>query len=97
MTYTLIFTATFQKDIKRLHKKIPHRAKEILELAENVISKDPRGSGIKKLQCFELYRCRVGEYRVVFDIVDNVHEVHFLIIEHRPTVYKRLKKMLGRC
>jgi len=57
----------------------------ILGLAEN-----PRPFGPEKLQGFEnLYRIRVGKYRIIFQIDRAASVVTIAKIAHRKSVYRR--------
>ncbi len=50
---------------------------------------EPRPNGVKKLQGEEnSYRIRVGDYRVIYDIFDDVLLVSVVDIGHRSKVYK---------
>lgn len=56
------------------------------KLAEN-----PRPRGCKKLAGrYDLYRIRVGRYRVVYAIRDEVLVVVIVAIGHRRDVYRRI-------
>jgi mRNA interferase RelE/StbE len=57
---------------------------KILELAEN-----PRPSGVIKLEgSNDTYRIRVGSYRVLYDIFDDVLIISVVRVGHRREVYK---------
>lgn len=50
---------------------------------------EPRPNGVKKLQGEEnSYRIRVGDYRVIYDIFDDVLLVSVVDVGHRSKVYK---------
>ena len=50
---------------------------------------EPRPEGCEKLSGnFELYRIRVGSYRVIYSIDDGAVEVHVVKIGHRKDVYR---------
>lgn len=57
----------------------------INELAENI-----RPNGIKKLKGYEnLYRIKIGNYRVIYEINDGELVIIVVEIGHRKEVYKR--------
>ena len=62
-----------------------HRiAKKVEKLVEN-----PRLSGVVKLRGDDnLYRCRIGEYRLVYSIDDSKQKVVITRIRHRKDVYR---------
>ncbi len=50
---------------------------------------EPRPNGVKKLKGEEnSYRIRVGDYRVIYDIFDDVLLVSVVSVGHRSEVYK---------
>jgi mRNA interferase RelE/StbE len=58
--------------------------KKILEL-----SVEPRPDGVKKLKNTENgYRIKVGGYRILYDIFDNVLLITVVKVGHRRDVYK---------
>jgi mRNA interferase RelE/StbE len=55
------------------------------------LAHDPRPSGVKKLQGLDdTYCVRVGDYRVVYEIQDNLLIVLVLSVAHRREVYRDL-------
>ncbi len=56
----------------------------ILQLAEN-----PRPSGCKKLKGFkDLYRIRIGSFRVVYSLKDKTLTIEILRVADRKDIYK---------
>ncbi|MEH2388914.1 MAG: type II toxin-antitoxin system RelE/ParE family toxin [Nostoc sp.] len=50
---------------------------------------EPRPIGVKKLAGEEsLYRIRVGGYRVIYQIFDNILLVNVIKVKHRREVYR---------
>ena len=56
--------------------------KHIFDLAKN-----PRPHGYKKLTK-DTYRIRVGVYRIIYTIQDDILTVNVIKIDHRSSVYK---------
>jgi mRNA interferase RelE/StbE len=53
------------------------------------LQQDPRPSGVVKLQGEDqLYRVRVGDYRIVYTIDDHDKIIKITRIRHRQDVYK---------
>ena len=70
------------KDLLKIHKS---EVKKIISKIEE-LEKYPNISNIKKLTNFEPpYRLRVGNYRVLFDIEDNIITVYR--VKHRSKSY----------
>ena len=58
----------------------------ILSLAYN-----PRPFGYIKLSGSDAYRIRVGNYRIIYDIFDEILTVEVVNIGHRKEIYKNSK------
>ena len=62
--------------------------KIILFLKIFALEVNPRPSGVKKLQVFEYYRIRMGDYRIVYSINDKIHLIKVLDLGHRKDIYR---------
>lgn len=82
MTYRIEFQKAAVKFLKKQDKKTQTR---ILQAVKNL----PEGSDIKKLKGYELYRLRVGDIRVIYDVKEEVKIVSIESINNRGDVYKR--------
>ncbi|WP_414625276.1 type II toxin-antitoxin system RelE family toxin [Calothrix sp. CCY 0018] len=49
---------------------------------------EPRPNEVKKLQDDDLYRIRVGDYRIVYQIDDDIVLVSVVKVKHRREVYR---------
>ncbi|MDQ8188458.1 type II toxin-antitoxin system RelE/ParE family toxin [Pelagicoccus sp. SDUM812002] len=77
--YNLEFASSVRKDLKKIHKK---EVKRILAKIED-LADEPRPDGAKKLTNEELYRIRIGNYRVIYEIFDDHLVVHVVKVGHR--------------
>jgi mRNA interferase RelE/StbE len=69
--------------------KLPRQDQIRLIRAMDVLANQPRPKGVKKLTGVEnLYRIRVGDYRVVYQIQDDRLIVLVVWIGHRKDVYR---------
>lgn len=50
---------------------------------------EPRPNGVKKLANDELYRIRVGYYRIIYQIQDDILLVNIVKIKHCREVYRK--------
>jgi mRNA interferase RelE/StbE len=82
--YKLFFKKSVAKDFRGLPKK---DVRNILNKIES-LAEDPRQSGCKKLSIGELYRVRHGNYRIVYEIVDDKLIVHVIKVAHRSVAYR---------
>ena len=55
----------------------------IYSLAEN-----PRPFGYRKLVGSDAYRIRVGDYRIIYEINDNILLIDVIDITHRNNIYE---------
>jgi len=73
--------------------------KELLQLADDLLARIfpkiealaqvPRPTGSKKLRgSKDLWRIRIGDYRVVYSIHDDQKEIHITRIAHRRNAYE---------
>lgn len=75
---------------RQLRKLSPAVQRRIVEKLEN-LGTDPRPSGVKKLSAGEgLFRIRVGDYRIVYRIDDQVLQVLVVQIGDRKWIYQKL-------
>jgi len=60
-----------------------------LQGAIALLGKDPRPPGARALQGRPAYRIRVGDYRILYVVVDDVLLVVVVTVGHRRDVYDR--------
>jgi mRNA interferase RelE/StbE len=83
MSYSLIFSPLFIKQLKKLSKDEQKRIISVLTR----IQIRPH-SYVKKLIVSPYFRLRVGEYRVILDIKNKELIIHVLEVAHRRNIYK---------
>ena len=85
MAYRVLFTSAAARQLRRLTPLERTR----ISTKINALSLEPRPSGVKKLQGVEeLYRIRVGDYRVIYQIKDVGLIVSIVKIGNRREVYR---------
>jgi mRNA interferase RelE/StbE len=85
--WTIEFSSSAAKELLRLERSTRERILESLEW----LSSRPRSAvlDIKRLQAaLPLYRLRVGDYRVVYELVDRRLVVYVVRVRHRKDVYR---------
>lgn len=81
--YRVELSSVAEKQLEKLASAVRRRLWEhILKLGEV-----PRPPGCKKMKGDDSWRIRVGDYRVVYDIVDAHLLVLVLKVDHRRQVY----------
>lgn len=89
--YIVEFTNKAEKDLGKLPKQTISR---ILEKIDK-LADEPRPSGYKKLTDFhvsnapdDLYRIRIGDYRVIYTIEEEIITITVVKVAHRKEVYE---------
>ena len=85
MTYEIIFSDFADKQLTKLS----------LDVQNRIISTIKRCqirpyNHVKKLVGCKYYRLRVGDYRVIMDIIDNKLIIHVIEVGHRKNIYNKL-------
>jgi mRNA interferase RelE/StbE len=85
--YAVSFRRSAEKDLRRLDDALQSR---ILDAVEGLGS-NPRPFGFRKLQGRrreDVFRIRVGDYRVVYSVDDEAKVVTVERVRHRREVYR---------
>ena len=84
MTYRVVVVPSASRAIDDLPKDVRRRIfKHLVTLAQN-----PRPHGSIKMEGDLGYRIRVGDYRIIYDIDDDVVTVTVTRVGHRRDVYR---------
>jgi mRNA interferase RelE/StbE len=84
-SYNIVFKPSVEKDLRSLPKSVIARVlRQIEALRENPF---PRQS-VKLAGAEQLYRIRVGDYRVVYAVDKEAQEIIVQYIRHRREVYR---------
>jgi len=76
-----------KKAQKKLDKLSDFTADPIL-FAIGSLSRNPRPKGFKKLKRRKGYRIRVGDYRVIYEIIDDILLIDVIDLGHRKNIYE---------
>jgi mRNA interferase RelE/StbE len=68
--------------------KLPDSVLTILIQAIQMLSEEPRPNNCKKLKGRDAYRIRKGNYRIIYEIFDDVLLIDVVAIGHRKDVYE---------
>lgn len=83
--YRVEFTTAAAKEIRKLDAQIRRRI--LAGIAE--LERDPRPNGVRKLAGYDnAWRIRVGDYRVLYEVVDDQVLVTVVRVAHRRDVYE---------
>ena len=88
MTYRIEFKPSALKSLKKLSKDVQRR----IGVKIDSLSENPRTPGVEKLSGkHDLYRVKVGNYRIVYTIYDDKLLVLVVEIGHRREIYQRMR------
>ena len=87
MAWTIKVSETAQKQIKSLDKSTQRRLIDFLRLRISVSNPRQTGKPLKG-QKKDLWRYRMGDYRIICDLQDKQITVLILAIGHRSKIYK---------
>lgn len=86
MSYQLTFKKSAAKELRKLSKPV----KTWVIQAIDKLAKEPRPAEVKKLKGLsqDLWRIRVGDYRIIYSISDKIRVINVRKVGHRRDVYE---------
>lgn len=82
--YEVLIERSAQKQLQKI--PAPHFNRIIKAIYD--LRNNPRPHGVKKLSGRDGYRIRIGDYRVIYLIEDDVLKVFVVEIGHRKEIYE---------
>ena len=83
--YSISFARSARKELESLNASLVQRIFPKIE----ALAKEPRPKGCRKLRGEKnLWRIRVGEYRVIYAIYDDKDIVDIIGVRHRSAAYE---------
>ena len=83
--YRIEVTATAERQLKKIRREDKVRILRAISL----LAREPRPSGCKKMSGYDdIYRIRIGNYRVIYEIDGKQIIVVILKIGHRREAYR---------
>jgi mRNA interferase RelE/StbE len=83
--YEIVFARSARKELKAISSSLAERILNKVEM----LASNPRPAGCKKLRGHaNLWRLRVGEYRIIYTIDDEKFVVDISVIRHRSEAYR---------
>ena len=84
MRYELLIKRKAQKQLA----SIPQPNRDHIIKAVRSLADDPRPAGVRKLTGREAWRIHIGDYRIIYEIHDDVLVVLVVAVGHRRDVYR---------
>jgi mRNA interferase RelE/StbE len=86
-SYSVSFKKSAEKDLRKIPKEfIPYIFQHIENLAAEPVPHD----AYKLASAENLYRIRVGDYRVIYQVLHGSREIIIYYIRHRSVAYRGL-------
>ncbi len=83
--YAITFARSARKELESFDAPIVKRVVPKIEM----LAKEPRPTGCRKLEGEKnLWRIRVGTYRIVYAIYDDDRRVDVVVVRHRSKAYE---------
>ena len=83
--YRVEFTAAAAKEIRKLDPQIRRR----ILAGVSELEGEPRPHGVRKLTGYDnAWRIRIGDYRVLYEVIDDQVLVTVVRVAHRRDVYE---------
>jgi mRNA interferase RelE/StbE len=83
--YSVTFARSARKEVEKLHPSIARRVMQRIEALATI----PRPSGVIRLQGHKnLWRIRIGDYRVIYSIDDAARNIDVSVVRHRRDAYR---------
>ncbi|NTW31845.1 MAG: type II toxin-antitoxin system RelE/ParE family toxin [Bacteroidetes bacterium] len=82
--YSVVITKTARKQLDKLPDNISEKLLDVIIS----LSYNPRPIGHKKLKNRDGYRVRKGDYRIIYDIFDNILVIDIIAVGHRKNIYE---------
>ncbi len=83
-SYRIVIKKSAAKEIERIDRKDRIR---IVEKIRSLAS-EPHPAGSKKLSGQEKYRIRQGNYRILYQVLNEELVIHVVKVGHRRDIYK---------
>lgn len=82
--YRIVIKKSAAKEIEKIQKQ------DRIRIVEKIrsLSSDPHPSGSKKLSRKEKYRIRQGNYRILYQVIDDALVINVVKVGHRRDIYK---------
>ena len=82
------YSITIKKKALKVLEKISEPDYSKVKITIYALANNPRPIGYEKLKGRDGYRVRQGNYRIIYEIYDNVLVIDVVAIGHRRDIYK---------
>ncbi len=82
-----MYSVRIEKSVVKVLEKINEPYYSKIKLAILNLSKNPRPQGYKQLKGIDAFRIRVADYRIIYNIFNDVLIVEIIDLGHRKDIY----------
>lgn len=84
--YSISINSLALKELSKLPKAMAKKAEKVIDS----LAEEPRPVGVKKLKGMDedLFRIRLGDYRIIYSIEDEIKIVDIRRVGHRKDIYR---------
>ena len=90
MTWTILYTRSAARSIRKLDPQVRRRVRAAID----VLAESPERGKPLQLTLRRLRSWRTGDFRLVYRVVDERIEILIVAVGHRRQVYERLRERL---
>ena len=83
----MVYKVTLRRRAVKILEKINEPYYTAIKLAIYSLADNPKPQGCKKLKGRDGYRIRVADYRIIYDIFDDILTVDVIDLGHRKDIY----------
>ncbi|MPR32055.1 type II toxin-antitoxin system RelE family toxin [Salmonirosea aquatica] len=82
------YLVQLSKKAQKQLDKLPDSVADPILRAIYSLESEPRPFGFKKLKGRDGYRIRIGNYRVIYEVIDSLLIVEVITLGHRKDIYE---------
>ena len=86
-SYRIVTTRRFLRRLKKLDRGVRDRVLDAVQM----ISERPYVGSTLVFDERRLYKFRVGDYRLIYEVDEEGRRVLFLVVDHRRRVYREFR------
>ncbi|MBN1961456.1 MAG: type II toxin-antitoxin system RelE/ParE family toxin [Deltaproteobacteria bacterium] len=83
-----LYKIFIKKSAEKELRELPNQYRSLVIQQIKKLGENPRAFGSQRLSGRNVYRIRVGQYRIIYSIFDAVLIVEVIAIGHRKDVYR---------
>ena len=84
--YSISINSLALKELSKLPKAMAKKAEKVIDS----LAEEPRPVGVKKLKGMDedLFRIRLGDYRIIYSVEDEIKIVDIRRVGHRKDIFR---------